>query len=605
MKLTPFYLAVILCVVTSCSAAERKWTDNSGRFSVTAELVSVADGKVILKRSDGSTVTLPVSRLIKADQEFLRSTLATKKDSKKENRKSDLEKIQGIWMIEATWIDGNKHFKRHANCFRFDKDTMQAGGYGGGVEFVGTAFPRKFTLDETKTPKRFDKYSLYSLDGDKLVLCMHAQRELPKSIPKEGKKGDNLHLYVLTRAKAGPPEPERGEPRRPSFQSGPATPRGKFGGRPGATPKPGAQIAKKQAIARIQALNGSSVEDRDVRGLKVRLWYPVIIDDQLKQLKGLSNIYSLDLQFCKVTGAGLEHLKGLTGLRVLYLDYSQVTDAGLEHLKGMTDLQTLSLRETGITDAALEHLKELTGLVDLNLRDTKVTDAGLEHLRGLKNLHTLNLDGTNVTDDGVKRAALVTARNAGRKNTSKDNLKDIGSAINQYALRSDGKLPSGKKKPLLSWRVHLLPYFSHRALHDRFHFDEPWDSEHNKKLIKEMPARYAAPTSNVADEGKTVYLAVTGKDTAFERGVCDGNNRTIIIVEVNDKKAAIWTKPDDWEFQPDKPLDGLMGQHPGVFLALYAGGYVHEIPPSVDQKSFRQLIFCNVRKPFDLIDIGR
>ena len=192
-----------------------------------------------------------------------------------------------------------------------------------------------------------------------------------------------------------------------------------------------------------------------------------------------------------------------------------------------------------------------------------------------------------------------------RKNPSKDNLVNLGRGILDYAGFHNEELPSGKKRPLLSWRVHLLPYIEQRALQDRFHFDEPWDSEHNKKLIKEMPARYAAPTSNVADEGKTVYLAVTGKDTAFERGVCDGNNRTIIIVEVNDKKAAIWTKPDDWEFQPDKPLDGLMGQHPGVFLALYAGGYVHEIPPSVDQKSFRQLIFCNVRKPFDLIDIGR
>ena len=42
-------------------------------------------------------------------------------------------------------------------------------------------------------------------------------------------------------------------------------------------------------------------------------------------------------------------------------------------------------------------------------------------------------------------------------------------------------------KPLLSWRVHLLPLLGEKKLYKEFHLDEPWDSDHNKKLIAQMP----------------------------------------------------------------------------------------------------------------------
>ncbi len=45
-------------------------------------------------------------------------------------------------------------------------------------------------------------------------------------------------------------------------------------------------------------------------------------------------------------------------------------------------------------------------------------------------------------------------------------------------------------KPLLSWRVALLPYIEQDALYRQFKLDEPWDSEHNKKLIAQMPKIY-------------------------------------------------------------------------------------------------------------------
>ena len=31
-------------------------------------------------------------------------------------------------------------------------------------------------------------------------------------------------------------------------------------------------------------------------------------------------------------------------------------------------------------------------------------------------------------------------------------------------------------KPLLSWRVLILPYIDQQGLYEQFHLDEPWDT---------------------------------------------------------------------------------------------------------------------------------
>jgi len=50
-------------------------------------------------------------------------------------------------------------------------------------------------------------------------------------------------------------------------------------------------------------------------------------------LKGLTNLQSLDLYDTQVTDAGLVHLAGLTNLGWLYLHGTQVTDAGVAELQ--------------------------------------------------------------------------------------------------------------------------------------------------------------------------------------------------------------------------------------------------------------------------------
>src|SRR5262245_19784659 len=88
--------------------------------------------------------------------------------------------------------------------------------------------------------------------------------------------------------------------------------------------------------------------------------------------------------------------------------------------------------------------------------------------------------------------SLQQQREAGKQTQSSNNLRILATTAIMY---SDARkaLPSasivgkdGKTKH--SWRVALLPYLEAQPLYNEYHFDEPWDSEHNKKLIPKMPS---------------------------------------------------------------------------------------------------------------------
>jgi thiol-disulfide isomerase/thioredoxin len=63
--------AVVLAVAVVASAEERKWTDKTGKFSVTAELVGVEDGKAVLRKADGKEISVALDRLSAEDQKYI------------------------------------------------------------------------------------------------------------------------------------------------------------------------------------------------------------------------------------------------------------------------------------------------------------------------------------------------------------------------------------------------------------------------------------------------------------------------------------------------------------------------------------------------------
>ena len=89
--------------------------------------------------------------------------------------------------------------------------------------------------------------------------------------------------------------------------------------------------------------------------------------------------------------------------------------------------------------------------------------------------------------------AIQRVRMAANDITTQNNLKQIGIAIHNYHDEHSAMPPQAvcdkDGKPLLSWRVLLLPYMEQEALYRQFKL-EPWDSPTNKPLSAGIPNTY-------------------------------------------------------------------------------------------------------------------
>jgi RNA polymerase sigma factor (sigma-70 family) len=233
---------------------------------------------------------------------------------------------------------------------------------------------------------------------------------------------------------------------------------------------------------------------------------------------------------------------------------------------------------------------------------------------------------------------------------SLNNLKQILIAIHNYH-DTFGHFPTDIRdkngKPLLSWRVAILPFIEQDALYRAFKLDEPWDSEHNKKLLAQMPVPYRAPFQpRTATE--TYYQGFAGPGTLFDPAarpgaagggpggapggagvgapggggaagigapspppaaeggvpvpqviqggirlahIADGTSNTLAVVEAG--PPVPWTKPADIPYDPKKPLPKLDGPFANVLHAAAADGAAYPLKRTIDGQVLRNLIEMN------------
>ncbi len=192
---------------------------------------------------------------------------------------------------------------------------------------------------------------------------------------------------------------------------------------------------------------------------------------------------------------------------------------------------------------------------------------------------------------GLLLPAVQAAREAARRMQSSNNLKQIALALHNYeSIHKRFPLPASRSpdgQPLLSWRVELLPYIEQGELYKQFRLDEPWDSEHNIKLLGKMPATYRHPSS-VAPENRTVYTAVVGDQVGLHpekqmgfADITDGTANTIFAVELDDQAAVPWTAPDDFRPSEQNPT-GEMRFSSGVCQVAMFDGRVQGIDQNID-----------------------
>ena len=199
--------------------------------------------------------------------------------------------------------------------------------------------------------------------------------------------------------------------------------------------------------------------------------------------------------------------------------------------------------------------------------------------------------------------AISKVREAADRMQDANNLKQIGLALHNYDMDLTRLPPpaitSPDGKPLLSWRVAILPYIEQEALYKQFRLDEPWDSPHNIQLLDKMPKTYESPHRPPEQPGYTYYQAFVGENTGFDPkekmtilrlASEDGTGNTILIAEA--ARGVPWTKPEDLPFdpRPGSPLPALGGPQSQGFNVLFGDGSVRYFMKTIDPETLRLLI---------------
>ena len=305
----------------------------------------------------------------------------------------------------------------------------------------------------------------------------------------------------------------------------------------------------------------------------------------------------------------LDHLKSV----VLSIDLTSQRQLRAK-LEGHNGSSTAFLVEwsKGILDYSKQLLEEkidqlqqadsTTGLLTI----FQVLRESLDHI-------SIKLEGnfliltTTMTPEQVAQLVTATAEDAVRSaeqrnlTLARSRLDQIGAAIFRFH-QAHGRLPVGNQpplhyrdgKPLLSWRVHLLPFLREQKLYEQFHLDEPWDSEHNLKLVAQIPHVYTSPRDGKL-QGKSCYLAPSGKGTVFGEqqaigfdDISDGLRQTALVVQAGPDQSVPWTRPGDLiSLEADPPK--LLGSFGKRISVLFADGRVFHLNPKIDRQTLQVL----------------
>jgi hypothetical protein len=167
------------------------------------------------------------------------------------------------------------------------------------------------------------------------------------------------------------------------------------------------------------------------------------------------------------------------------------------------------------------------------------------------------LDRLSSEDQQYVRTTALNAEAAAREAAGDmaSQLKCIGQAVLAFKARHTHMPPQALAgpdgTPALSWRVLLLPHLDAAELYALFRLDEPWDSAHNRQLLKCLPPVYRIPGVET-QPGQTAVVGLFGRQAVFApcRLVCDEDCRrdpasVALAVVASREHAVAWTQPAD------------------------------------------------------------
>lgn len=194
-----------------------------------------------------------------------------------------------------------------------------------------------------------------------------------------------------------------------------------------------------------------------------------------------------------------------------------------------------------------------------------------------------------------------------------NNLKFMALALHNFASVNGGRLPATAirkdGKPLLSWRVAILPYLEQFRLYEKFRIDEPWDSPHNLALLSDIPDVYAPVIDRDRMPHFTFYQVIAGPGALFdgEEGakIADStyvDSPTLMIVE--GARPVPWTKPEDVTYAGDKAQPMLGGQFADGTYVSFTDGSARFLSRNIAHETVRALLMRGRNRAVTFANLG-
>lgn len=198
-------------------------------------------------------------------------------------------------------------------------------------------------------------------------------------------------------------------------------------------------------------------------------------------------------------------------------------------------------------------------------------------------------------------------RDAGARAICGGHLSMISVALtayhNQYGAYPPAFVADANGRPAHSWRVLLLPFLGYPGLYRQYRFDEPWNSEHNLRLVKMRPEILGCPLDREgAACGLTNYVLLTGRGTAYSvpsDSPADVEIRSrgnaILVAEIAGADI-VWTQPVDLDVSA---MDYTVGIPTGKNISsyhttgaevLWGMGVVHFLPSQISKEELRAVM---------------
>jgi prepilin-type processing-associated H-X9-DG protein len=198
------------------------------------------------------------------------------------------------------------------------------------------------------------------------------------------------------------------------------------------------------------------------------------------------------------------------------------------------------------------------------------------------------------------------SREAARRNSCFNNLKQIGLGLQNYA-DAHGHYPpayttDAAGNRLHSWRTLVLPFCESSPLYSSIDLTKPWDDPANAKAASTVIRFYQCPSVAFDDPESplTTYLAIVTPESAIRAA----NSRTpeelekvaanaLLIIDAPKEKAVRWMSPEDADETALSEIldsDETQSQHSGnILLGLFADGHVAAIPKDIDPAALRAM----------------